>query len=138
MKKQNCRACSFNKCCRDSAVSWIFFGIGIISALAVRLVAILDYHSPVYGRIAWYIGGAGFTLFFLYKFKASSSRARIIREYGLMDNVDAKRSLSERQAAFIRQILCNASSRKERINFFFIFILSVLAIAAAIYFDFFR
>lgn len=69
MKNTKCLNCVEYKRCRDSYVSWIFFAIGLVATIAMRVVTVLIHMSPLYGKIAWYIGVGGFFVFFIYKFR---------------------------------------------------------------------
>jgi len=138
MKKSRCINCSEYKNCQDSFTSWFFFIIGIIATVAIRVVTALMHLSPVYAKIAWYIGVGGFFLFFIYKFRVSQARYRTITKNELMDKMDTKRELTEIDYKLIGSILCALSSKKERVNYMFIFVLSAVALILAIYMDFIK
>ena len=138
MDNKKCQTCSEYKSCRDSFSSWVFFIIGIIATIAVRVVTVLIHVDPVYAKVAWYIGITGFFMFFVYKFKVSEARSRLINEKGLLDKLNKGEHLEEEDSRAIGNILCGVTSRKERINYFFIFGLSAVALALAVYMDFFK
>jgi hypothetical protein len=138
MKSEKCINCSQKKQCKDSSASWIFFIIGLLSTIAVRIVTVLIHINPVYGKISWYSGVGGFFLFFLYKYNISKSTMRMIQQQHIMDKIDRKERLSKNDYKIISEILCAVSSEKERINYFFIFGLSALALIIAIYIDFIK
>ena len=138
MNNRDCTNCVEYKRCKDSHISWLFFIIGLVSTIAIRLVTVLVHLNPAYSKMAWYIGVMGFFLFFIYKFNINQSRARIIKQKGLLEKVKKRQSLTEEDSNHIAAILCALSLRKERINYVFIFGLSVIALLAAIYMDFFR
>ncbi|MFH1352351.1 MAG: hypothetical protein ABIH68_02110 [bacterium] len=138
VKNEICKNCVEYKNCRDSLSSWIFFIIGLIATIAIRIVIVLIPVYPVYGKLAWYIGVGGFFLFFLYKFKVSNTRAESIKRSNLVDKIRGKKELSPEDYSLVNGILCSLSSKKERINFFFIFGLSALALIIAVYVDFLR
>jgi hypothetical protein len=124
--------------CRDSFVSWIFFMIGLVATAAIRVVTVLMHLEPVYGKIAWYVGITGFLLFFIYKFRISCVRARNIKNSGLSEKIKKNEPLNCNDYEIIDSILCGLGSRKERINYFFIFFLSAVALLLALYIDFIR
>ena len=138
MKDKKCIDCSEYKNCRDSFSSWIFFIIGLIATLAIRGVTVLMHMNPIYAKVAWYIGVSGFFVFFVYKFKVSQSRIRAISQGDLVDKINQGKQLTKEDYSLIGALLCGISSKKERINYFFIFGLSAVALALAIYMDFFR
>ncbi len=138
MKNKKCIDCSEYKNCRDSFTSWIFFIIGLVATVAIRVVTVLMHMNPIYAKIAWYIGVGGFFLFFVYKFRVSQTRTRAISQRNLVDKINQGQQLTEEDYSLIGKILCALSSRKERINYIFIFGLSALALFLAIYMDFFR
>ncbi len=138
MRDEKCINCVEYKRCRDSHVSWLFFIIGLIATVALRVVAVLIDIKPVYGKVAWYIGVSGFFVFFVYKFKVGQARSKLISQKNLVDKIAHQKQLTEEDYSLIGAILCSLSSRKERINYFFIFGLSAVALLLAVYMDFLK
>ena len=138
MKDERCINCSQKKNCTDSFVSWIFFIIGLIATVAIRVVTVLMNIHPVYGKVAWYIGVAGFLLFFIYKFNANRGLAALIDKENLIEKTRHQKPLSAEEYNLIAAILCSLKSEKERINYFFIFAVSAVALLLAVYFDFIK
>ena len=136
MKDKKCLVCVEYKRCRDSYISWLFFILGLVATVAMRVVTVLMHLNPWYGKMAWYIGIGGFFLFFVYKFKVSQAMAHAINHRDLVDKINHKKELVEEDYNLIGAILCGITSRKERINYFFIFVLSALALLLALYIDF--
>lgn len=94
----------------------------------------IDY-NPLYAKIAWYIGILGFFTFFVYKFRVGQKRSKVINELGLTDKINKKEGLQESDYKVIGSILCSLSSKKERINYIFIFVLSAVALIVALLTD---
>lgn len=138
MLPKTCVNCGELKRCLESRASWVFFIIGMISTISVRVVTLLIRLDPMYGKAAWYLGVCGFFIFFVYKFKVDRARYRLIRQHQLMDKIESDEKITLEDRRLIGSILCALSSNKDRINYFLIFITSALAIAAAIYFDFIK
>lgn len=135
---KKCIACSEYKNCRDSFASWVFFIIGIVATVAVRVVTVLMDIKPLYGKIAWYVGVVGFLAFFIYKFRLSQRRTDLIDKSGLADKINKQAGLGREDYKLIGEIFCSLTSRKERINYFIIFLFSAIALALAAYADLFR
>lgn len=138
MENKRCINCVEHKRCKDSYTSWLFFIIGLIATIAIRIVTVLIHVNPIYGKAAWYIGVGGFFLFFVYKFKINQTRSRLIRQRGLMDKINQGKQLTEEDYNLLGAILCALSSNKERINYLFIFAFSAVALLLAIYMDFLK
>lgn len=136
MINPRCVDCKALKICRDENISWIFIAIGIVSTVAIRIVTILMDIDPVAGKTAWYIGITGFSLFFLYKYKVFKDREKLIDKMKLLEKISGRAALTDDDYDVLFIMLCEIRSNKERINFLFIFVVSVLALLAAIYFDF--
>ena len=132
-----CINCIEKKRCRDSYTSWIFFIIGLIATIAMRVVTVMMHMNPVYGKISWYIGIGGFFIFFMYKYKVTQGRYNLIKEHDIVYKIDQNKPLSREDYRVINGILCSLSAKKERINYFFIFVLSALALIVALYMDLF-
>lgn len=130
-----CVHCSEYKRCRESRASFLFFIIGMVSTIAVRVVTVLAHMNPVYGEIAWYVGVFGFFVYFVYKYRVDKARYRLIVKSRLMEKISKKEQIVDEDRELIGSILCALSSNKDRINYFLIFTTSALAIAIALYFD---
>jgi hypothetical protein len=137
-RPDRCLNCGQRISCRDSFTSWIFFFIGIVATIAVRIVTLLDSRDPIYGKIAWYIGVSGFFIFFIYKYRVESSRARIIRQANISHKIHNHEKLTPDDYRMVGSILCSLSSKKDLINYVLIFSTSILALALALYIDLFR
>lgn len=138
MNDKKCINCNELKRCKDSYASWIFFIIGLIATIAIRIVTVLMHMNPIYGKISWYIGVGGFFVFFMYKFKVTQARSKLIKQKNIVNKINQKKQLTDQDYKLISEILCSLSSKKEKINYFFIFGLSALALIIAIYIDFFK
>jgi len=135
---KNCLNCSEYKNCRESWTSWIFFVIGMIATIAIRVVTVMAHLKPVYGQVAWYIGVAGFFIFFIYKFRIDQARYKLIVKKDLMHKVKRGEKISDEDRQLISSLLCSLSSHKDRINYFLIFFSSAVALIIALYIDFLR
>ena len=135
---KKCLNCSEYKNCRDSFSSWIFFIIGMVATIALRVVTVFMHVNPAYGQISWYIGVAGFFIFFVYKFRIDRARHKLILKRGLMDKISQGGEIAEDDRQLIGSILCSLSSNKDRINYFLIFVSSAVALIVALYFDFLK
>lgn len=138
MKNDKCINCSEYKNCRDSFKSWIFFIIGLIATVSVRLVSLFIDYNVLYAKMAWYAGVIGFFIFFLYKFRVETNRAKLIIGKNLMNKIRDNKQLEKDDYGLVSSILCGLSSNKDRINYIFIFGSSILALLFAIYADFFK
>ena len=137
MGNKKCKNCSQRNVCRDSLTSWVFFLIGIIATVALRVIVVVEEIDPTYGRIAWYIGVIGFILFFIYKFKLLRESAGIIKKSGLRHKLAEEGELNKREYELLSELVCAQDNWRERANFFVIFFLSSVALLLAIYIDFF-
>lgn len=138
MWDKKCVSCIEYKRCKDSYTSWIFFIIGIIATIAIRVVTVLVHLNPIYGKIAWYIGVGGFLLFFIYKYRVNQIRSRLILQKKLTEKINQNKPLDSEDYNLLGAILCALTSKKESINYIFIFGLSALALILAIYMDFIK
>ncbi|MDD3088127.1 MAG: hypothetical protein PHP89_06145 [Candidatus Omnitrophica bacterium] len=138
MDNTKCINCREYKRCKENRMAGIFFIIGLIATIAIRVVTLLIHVNPLYGQIAWYIGVIGFLLFFVYKYNIDSTRYKIIKKNGLMVKILGNEELKNEDKQVLSAILCALSSSKDRINYFVIFASSALALIAGVYFDFIK
>jgi len=138
MHNQKCLNCKYYSKCKDGFISWIFFITGIIAAIAIRAVTLLAHLDSVYGKISWYVGVSGFLVFFVYKYRILKKRTYEIKQYNILDKLKSKKELTEEDYGLIESILCSLTSKKEQINYLFIFCLSAVALMIAFYVDFIK
>ena len=137
-KTKSCKRCPAYKKCRDTAASWFFFFTGLLATIAIRAVNIFLDTSPLWAKISWYIGIVGFLLYFLYKFNQDRGLQKNIEKIQLSEKLLARASLSPADYEFLTLVVCKLKSKKDAINYFFIFFTSVLALLLGIYQDFLR
>lgn len=109
-----------------------FFAVGILSAVAFRAIIIVQHVEPRWIRPVWYIGTAGYFLFFLYRYRIARKRKKAIADYRLMEKVRANACLDEEDREVVLYLLSSLSSSREDLNYAIIFVLSILAILADI------
>jgi uncharacterized protein YacL len=105
-----------------------FFVIGLLSAIAFRIIIVFQHMEPVWVRPVWYAGVLGYLIFFLYRYFISKKRKRAIREYKLIEKVKANACLSEEDRKVVIYLLASIEKSLEDVNYYIIFILSILAI----------
>jgi hypothetical protein len=136
MKNCHCKDCISFKNCRDSAASWIFLFIGLLATLAVRVVNLVTSFGPFWPKLSWYVGVGGFFIYFLYKFRQDRAISRQLQKSDLNRRLTNKENLTEEDNAFLKATICRLRSKKDSINYFFIFFSSILALIIGIYQDF--
>lgn len=136
MPPPSCRDCQLAALCRDSAASWIFFIIALVAAVSVRLVNVLLNASQFWAKAFWYIGVIGFAVYFLYKFNLDLRLKRYLEKSRLQEKLNQQEGLTQDEYKALAGLLCNLRSKKEAINYFFIFFTSAIALFLGIYQDF--
>lgn len=110
-------------------IIYLFLVIGLISAVAFRLLTILSSIKPDLVRPVWYAGVIGYILFFAYRYYISEKRKKTIQENDLLAKIRSKADLSVNDRELLEYVLSSLVKSKEGINYLFIFILSIIAIA---------
>jgi hypothetical protein len=115
-----------------------FFFVGFVSAFAFRSLLVLERLEPAWVRPAWYAGVLGYMVFFLYRYGISRKRKNAIKNYRLIEKIRSDECLSEEDREVVTYLLLSIKKSREDINYFVIFIMSILAICADIFFVFYR
>ncbi len=110
----------------------LFFLIGLVSALAIRALIVITHIRPDLFRLVWYVGVIGYILFFLYRYRISEKRKRVIAEYGLIEKMKNRIPLNNDERDVVAYLLLSITKSRENLNYLFIFALSILAIIADI------
>ncbi len=114
-----------------------FFLIGLVSALAFRSIIVFQRMEPAWVRPVWYVGVLGYMGFFLYRYTITKKRKHAIKEYELIEKVQANACLSEEEREVVTYLLSSIKKSREDINYLVIFILSILAVLVDIFFSFY-
>jgi hypothetical protein len=114
-------------------VVYTFFLLGLVSAIAFRAIIIFQHLEPSWVRPVWYVGTAGYFLFFLYRYRITRKRKKAVEEYELIEKIRANKPLKEQDREVVLYLLSSIRLSLEDINYAIIFALSVLAVAADIY-----
>jgi len=130
-----CKTCDIFGECKDSPISWIFLFIGLIATIAVRAVNLVINANPLWAKIFWYIGIIGFAIYFLYKFRQDVIVKKELKRLHLSEKLSQGEDLSKEDYLFIKTMLCGIKSKKDAINYFFIFISSGLALLLGLFQD---
>ena len=109
-------------------ITWIFFSIGILSAVAFRFLIILHHLNPAMVRPVWYAGIIGYTLFFLFRYRISLKRKKAVNDYRLLDKVTNGEPFEGDTREAAKYLFNSISRSKEDINYLVIFILSIITV----------
>ncbi|NQT91087.1 MAG: hypothetical protein HQ558_07530 [Candidatus Omnitrophica bacterium] len=119
-------------------IAWVFFFVALVATISIRAVNVALDANPMLAKAFWYTGIIGFSAFFIYKFRNDQILHRELQATRLSEKLLSKEKLSEHDYEVLGTIVCRLSSKKDKINYFFIFFFSGVALALAIYADFFR
>jgi len=136
-KSPVCTTCPVSRECKDTAVSWVFLFIGLIATIAVRLVTLLLHLGEFWVKLTWYVGVGGFFIYFLYKYEQDRRLRRELEAIRIAEKINHRKGFTEEDYEFLSGIICRLKSRKDALNYFFIFLSSGIVLALAIYQDFF-
>lgn len=116
-------------------VRLFFFWAGIIATIAYRIIIVLNWYSPLWVKVSWYIGTIGFILYFWHRFNVAKKRARLIKDYELIETVDKVDCIDPQKKLALRYLVKTSLTSKSRWNSAIIFILSIIALFAGIFID---
>lgn len=107
-----------------------FFGLGLVSAVAFRAIIVLQRLEPSWVRPVWYIGTAGYFLFFLYRYRITIKRKTAVEEFQLIEKVRTNACLTDEDREVVLYLLSSIRVSLEDLNYAVIFILSIAAVGA--------
>lgn len=111
-------------------VTYGFFALGLTSAVAFRALIIFQRLEPAWVRPAWYLGTGGYFFFFLYRYMITRKRKKAIARFQLIEKLKANACLGEEDREVALYLLNSIKVSLEDINYFAIFVLSILAAGA--------
>ena len=113
-------------------VIYLFLVIGLLSAVAFRLLTIINTFSPALLRPVWYFGVIGYIFFFAYRYHISEKRKAAIRANRLLEKIQGSAEITAEDRALIAYVLSSIMKSKENLNYLFIFVLSIAAVGVDI------
>jgi len=113
-------------------VIYLFLVIGLLSAVAFRLMTNINTFSPALLRPVWYFGVIGYIFFFAYRYHISEKRKNAIRANRLLEKIEGAGEISGEDRALIAYVLSSIIKSKENLNYLFIFVLSIAAVGVDI------
>ena len=119
--KGQCLNCEAASRCRDTAISWAFLFIGVIATIAIRVVNLALSFGLFWSKFFWYLGVAGFFLYFIYKFRQDKLLRQELERSQIYNKISRAQELDTQEREFLRTMLCRLRSNKDAINYFFIF-----------------
>lgn len=115
-------------------VRLFFFWAGIIATIAYRIIVVLNIYSPLWVKIAWYIGTVGFVFYFWHRFIVAKKRADLVKNYKLIEAVEQSDIKGEQKTA-LHYLVKTSLTSKSRWNSGLIFLLSIAALILGIVLD---
>jgi len=119
----------------SAPVKYFFFLAGLIATLAYRVVIVLNFYSPLWVKISWYIGTGGFILYFGYQYSVEARERNIILDYGLAKMIRDDKKIKGKQRQALNYVINTSVNSKARWNSLFICLLSVFALIVGIVLD---
>ncbi|MBA3003568.1 MAG: hypothetical protein FP813_06925 [Desulfurivibrio sp.] len=113
-------------------VIYLFMVIGLLSAVAFRLLTIINTFSPSLMRPVWYFGVIGYIFFFAYRYHISEKRKSAIRANRLLEKIQGGGAITSEDRVLIAYVLSSIIKSKENLNYLFIFALSIAAVGVDI------
>lgn len=115
-------------------IIYCFFALGIISAIAFRAIIVFQRLEPSWVRPVWYVGVLGYMVFFLYRYYISEKRKKAVEKFQLIEKVKANACLTDEDREVVVYLLSSIRKSPENVNYFIIFLLSILAMIVDIFF----
>lgn len=116
-------------------IRWFFFLAGIIATLAYRIIIVLNFYSPYWVKVSWYVGTVGFIVYFGHRAYIQKKRSNLVKDNNLIKIVSGIKNADKKQRVALNYIIRTSMTSKARWNSLFIFWLSILALVVGIVLD---
>ena len=120
----------------SKSVRILYFWLGLIATFSYRIIIVLNFFEPVWVKVAWYVGTIGFIFYFWSRYKVVKQFSSLIKEEKLVSAVEKASGVTSEQKKALSYIIETLSKTKAQTNYVIIFILSAIALLAAIILDF--
>lgn len=113
----------------------LFFYLGLVGAIGLRIVLILNNYNPQYSKIIWYISMLALTAFYYYRRWIERRRRKIIIDSNLLEKVKSNK-LDENDRDKISTLLGSTIVSKQMLNLNILSLASIAALVIQIFIDF--
>jgi len=104
------------------------FALGLATAIAFRVLIILQHLAPSWVRPVWYFAVVGNLAFFYYRYRIAEKRKRAVEAQGLIAKVEADACFSPDEREALMYLLRSIKRSPENVNYLIITVFSVVAI----------
>jgi hypothetical protein len=104
------------------------FTLGLATAIAFRVLIILQHVAPAWVRPVWYFAVVGNLAFFYYRYRIAQKRKRTVDEHGLIGRIEADTWFSSEEREALIYLLRSIKRSPENVNYLIITVFSVVAI----------
>ena len=119
----------------STPIKYFFFLAGAVATLAYRVIIVLNFYSPYWVKVSWYIGTIGFIFYFGYRFDVQRRESNLVSDYDLV-GVVRKSGIKAKEKKVLNHIVKTISTSKAKWNSLFIFLLSLIVLILGILLDF--
>lgn len=118
----------------SKSLKFFFFLAGIIATFAYRVIIVLNFYSPYWVKVAWYVGTIGFILYFGFRFSVQRKEFHVVKDYDLV-KIIRESKIKPKDKKVLNHVVKTIANSKARWNSLFIFLLSILALIIGIILD---
>lgn len=112
----------------------LFFYLGIIGAIGLRVVLILNKYNATYAKISWYVAMFALAGYYYYRRWVEIKRRDLIMKNDLLGKT-IKGKLNAEDRENIAKIIGSTLVSKQMLNLNFLFVASIVAIIIQIIID---
>ncbi len=112
-----------------------FFWSGVVATLAYRIIIVLNFYSPLWVKVSWYIGTIGFIIYFWHRYHIQKKRSELVLDHKLISAVEKNQYENQEQKEALKYIVKTSLTSKSRWNSAFICLLSILALVVGLVMD---
>lgn len=114
-----------------------FFWSGVVATVLYRAIIVMNHVPGPWAKVFWYVGTAGFVLYFAHRYQISERRAKLLIDSQLLEKVKQSNIAPDDQVAF-EYVLGTLQSSKERWMNIIIFVTSAIGLVVGAWLDFFH
>jgi hypothetical protein len=104
------------------------FALGLATAVAFRVLIIVQHVAPEWVRPVWYFAVVGNLAFFYYRYHIAEKRKRAVDAHGLIGKIEADTSFSPAEREALAYLLRSIKRSPENLNYLIISAFSIVAI----------
>ncbi|MBU3906979.1 MAG: hypothetical protein KKA64_01880 [Nanoarchaeota archaeon] len=120
---------------KSNTLSIIFFMLGLIGAIGLRVILWVNNWNALWGKFVWYLAMISYIVFYSYRYYIEEKRRDLIIYNKLRQKLYSNEDISSEDRRKLRTVLDSIMVSKWRLNLIILIVISIIVLAIQLMLD---